>query len=55
MELKVCSLLKLKLTSADMAKLLCLSERSIEFHRLNIRKKLGLKRGQDLGDILAGI
>jgi DNA-binding CsgD family transcriptional regulator len=55
MELKVCSLLKLRLTSVDIGKLLCISERSVESHRYNIRKKMGLKRGEDLHEALAGI
>jgi DNA-binding CsgD family transcriptional regulator len=55
MELKVCALLKLKLTSADIAKLLCLSERSVEGHRLRIRRKMGLSQGEDVHTVLAGI
>jgi DNA-binding NarL/FixJ family response regulator len=42
MELKVCALPKLKLTSADIGKLLCISERSVEGHRYHIRKKMRL-------------
>jgi DNA-binding CsgD family transcriptional regulator len=55
MEVKTCSLLKLKLTSADIATLFCLSERSVETHRSNIRRKLALKRGEDLYDVLSRI
>jgi tetratricopeptide (TPR) repeat protein len=55
MEVKICSLLKLKLSSSDIATLFCLSERSVETHRFNIRRKLGLKRGEDLHEALAGI
>jgi tetratricopeptide (TPR) repeat protein len=55
MELKVCELLKLKLTSADIAKVLCLSERSVEGHRLRIRRKMGLAQGEDVHTVLAGI
>lgn len=42
MELKVCSLLKVGLTSKEIAHILVLSERSIENHRYRIRKKLGI-------------
>jgi len=55
MEVKVCALLKLKLMPLDIAQLLCLSERSVEWHRLNVRKKLGVARGQDVYEVLAGI
>jgi DNA-binding CsgD family transcriptional regulator len=51
MELKICLLLRL--TSSDIAKVLCLSERSAETHRYNIRKKLGLGRGDDIHEVLA--
>jgi hypothetical protein len=54
-ELKVCALLKLKLTSADIAKLLCLSERSVEGHRLRICRKMGLAQGEHVHEVLAGI
>lgn len=55
MEIKIASLLKLKLVSADISKLLCISERSVEGHRLNIRKKLGLNRGDDLHMLIGSI
>jgi DNA-binding CsgD family transcriptional regulator len=55
MELKVCALLKLKLTSVDIAKLLCLSERSVEGHRLHIRRKMELVQGEDVHTVLTGI
>jgi tetratricopeptide (TPR) repeat protein len=55
MELKVASLLKLKLTSLDISKLLCLSERSVETHRYNIRKKMGLSREQDIREVLSNV
>lgn len=55
MEVKVASLLKLRLTSADISQLLCLSDRSVEGHRLRLRRKLGLTRGQDLATALSEI
>lgn len=36
------------LNNQEIAELLSVTERSIEKHRLNIRKKLGLKRDQSL-------
>jgi len=55
MELKICSFLRMNLTSLEVAHLMCKSERSIEWHRLNIRKKLGLTREQDVYAVLAAI
>jgi tetratricopeptide (TPR) repeat protein len=43
-ELRVCSLLRLNLKSEEIAKLFCLSERSVESHRFRIRKKLELPK-----------
>jgi tetratricopeptide (TPR) repeat protein len=48
-ELKVCALIKIGLGSKDMANLLCVSLRSIEAYRLQIRKKLRLKKDVNLG------
>jgi tetratricopeptide (TPR) repeat protein len=53
MERKVCPLLRLNLETEDIAKLLFLSERSVENHRYRIRKKLGLTTQQSLPDFLA--
>jgi DNA-binding CsgD family transcriptional regulator len=55
MEMKVCTLLRVKLTSVDIATLVCLSERSVEGHRANARKKLGLAHGEDIIEVIAGI
>ncbi len=41
-ELKVCSLLKMNLSTKEIARLLCISNRSAENHRYHIRQKLGL-------------
>lgn len=51
-ELRVCALVRLKLISADIASLLCVSERNVESHRYRIRKKLSLTRAQDLYEAL---
>jgi DNA-binding CsgD family transcriptional regulator len=48
MEVKICMLLRLQMTSPDIATMLCLSERNIENHRYRIRQKLGLGRQQNL-------
>ena len=53
MERKVCVLLRLNLTSVDIAKLLFLSERNIENHRYRIRKKLCLESAKSLHEFLA--
>ncbi len=48
-ELRICSLLRMNLKSEEMARLLCLSERTIESHRLRIRRKMKLtSREHDL-------
>jgi tetratricopeptide (TPR) repeat protein len=54
-EIKICSLSRLKLTSEEIGRLQCLSARSVETHRLNIRRKLGLKKEQNLVTYLAGL
>jgi tetratricopeptide (TPR) repeat protein len=54
-ELRICSLLRMNLKSEDIARLLCLSARSVEFHRYNIRKKLGLKTDQHLPNVLGAL
>lgn len=51
-ETKMCSLLRLNLKSHEIARLFCLSERSVETHRFNIRKKLGLDREKSLSMFL---
>lgn len=48
MELKICALLKMKLTSSNICSILFLSKRTIEFHRLNIRKKMELSKSDDI-------
>jgi tetratricopeptide (TPR) repeat protein/DNA-binding CsgD family transcriptional regulator len=47
-ETKMCSLLRLNLKSHEIARLFCLSERSVETHRFNIRKKLKIGHEQNL-------
>jgi DNA-binding CsgD family transcriptional regulator len=54
-EMRVCSLLRMNLKSPDIAKLLNLSVRTVENHRYNIRKKLGLDSKADIASFLAEI
>lgn len=54
-ELKICSLLKLRLRTVDIAQLLCASDRSIDWHRANIRRKLGLQPRDDLAEAMQRI
>jgi tetratricopeptide (TPR) repeat protein len=53
MQRKVCALLRLNLTSVDIAKLLYLSERNIENHRYRLRKKFCLDANGSLHDFLS--
>jgi tetratricopeptide (TPR) repeat protein len=52
MELKICAMLKINMTSYEISKLLFTSERTIEWHRMNIRKKIGLKWNQEIPEFL---
>jgi len=54
-ELKVCTLLKANLSSKDIASLLCIAVRTVEIHRGNIRKKMGVPSSMSLSMFLAGI
>lgn len=52
LQVRICALLKLRMTTAHIAELFGLSPRSIEWHRSNLRKKLGLERGDDIHQLL---
>ena len=52
MERRICILLRMNLTSSEISQLASLSERTIENHRFTIRKKLKLKKEQDLAQVL---
>ena len=54
-ELRICSLLKMNMSNKDISVLLNISDRTVDTHRTKIRKKLGLKRGENLVVILSGI
>ncbi|MFI5201442.1 MAG: tetratricopeptide repeat protein, partial [Candidatus Kapaibacterium sp.] len=52
-EVRVCALLRMNLKSEDIARLFCLSERTIENHRNHIRQKMKLQRSEELAIVLA--
>lgn len=54
-ELRVCALLKINLSTKEMAHLLSVSVRNIESHRYSIRKKLGLPAETNLSSYLAAM
>jgi DNA-binding CsgD family transcriptional regulator len=47
-ELRICSLLRMNLRSIDIAKLLGLSERTVEGHRTHVRRKMKISNSEDL-------
>lgn len=47
-ECKIAALLKMKLTSSNISAVMFLSKRTVEFHRLNIRKKMRLNKDDDI-------
>jgi DNA-binding CsgD family transcriptional regulator/tetratricopeptide (TPR) repeat protein len=55
MEIRVCVLTRAGMTSEEIADVLCLSPRTIETHRLNIRKKFGLTGRASLSAFLSAM
>jgi PAS domain S-box-containing protein len=55
MELRVCSLLKLNLSSKAISTILNISSRTVDSHRLRIRKKMNLNEKEQLSIILNSI
>ena len=51
-DLKLCTYLRLNLSSKEIAPLLSITPRGVEIHRYRLRKKLGLDRDQNLVDFL---
>jgi tetratricopeptide (TPR) repeat protein/DNA-binding CsgD family transcriptional regulator len=47
-EVRMCSLLRMNMRSAEIARLFCLSERTVEHHRAHIRKKMQMQTSDDL-------
>ncbi len=54
-EVKMCMLIHVNLQTAAIARLMCISERTVEDHRANVRKKMSLQRSDDLAKHLRGI
>lgn len=54
MEVKVAAFLNMKLSSSAIATALFLSPRTVEYHRRNLRKKMGLGTKEDIYVALAG-
>ncbi|HYF03257.1 MAG TPA: tetratricopeptide repeat protein [Patescibacteria group bacterium] len=54
-ELKICSLLRINLTTKEIANLLCISVATADLHRSHIRKKIGLSAEQNLTSFLASV
>jgi tetratricopeptide (TPR) repeat protein len=54
-EIKICSLLKIGLSSKEIADLLKVTGGNVDMHRSRIRKKLGLDSGTNLGSYLAAL
>jgi tetratricopeptide (TPR) repeat protein len=54
-ELRVCALLKINLSTKEIANILCSSVRTVEDHRYRIRTKLGLKSASNLAALIAGM
>jgi len=52
-ELKVATLIRVHMENKDIANLLCSSVRTIEWHRRNIRKKLGIDKNENLAVFLS--
>jgi tetratricopeptide (TPR) repeat protein len=55
MEQRIAAMVRMDLKSTDIARLFCITERAVEFHRLNLRKKLVLRKEANLQKFLAGI
>ncbi len=53
MEQRIAAMVRMDLTSSDIARLFCITERAVEFHRLNLRKKLKLKQEESLPKFLS--
>lgn len=53
MEQRIAAMIRMELKSSDIARLFSITERAVEFHRLNLRKKLNLKAGETLPTFLS--
>jgi DNA-binding CsgD family transcriptional regulator len=54
-EVRICTMLRMNLKSHEMAQIFCITEDGVEFHRRNIRRKLGLKKEEKLPIVLGAM
>jgi hypothetical protein len=54
-DVKLCTYLKMNLTSKDIASLMFISVRAVEVSRSRLRKRMGLKQGEVLADVISAI
>jgi len=54
-EVRVCTMVRMNLKSHEIASLFCITEEGVEFHRKNIRRKLGLRKEEKLPIVLGGM
>jgi tetratricopeptide (TPR) repeat protein/DNA-binding CsgD family transcriptional regulator len=54
-EVRICTMLRMNLKSQEMAKIFCITESGVEFHRKHIRKKLKLGREEKLPIVLGAM
>jgi DNA-binding CsgD family transcriptional regulator len=51
-EVRICTMLRMSLKSHEIASIFCVTERGVEFHRANIRRKLKLSKEEKLPLVL---
>jgi tetratricopeptide (TPR) repeat protein/DNA-binding CsgD family transcriptional regulator len=54
-EVRICTMLRMNLKSHEMAKVFCITEGGVEFHRRNIRRKLKLTKEEKLPIVLGAM
>ena len=54
-EVRICTMLRMNLKSHEIAQIFCTTEKGVEFHRGNIRKKLHLKKEEKLPVVLGAL
>ena len=52
-ELKLCALLRLRLSSKEIASINNITAKSVDMNRYRLRKKFGIEQHQDVNEILA--
>lgn len=55
MEVRLCALLKVSLSTKQIANILCIDSRSVDVYRSRIRKKIGMERAGNLMSYLAAV